>query len=49
MSEKAASDAVTEVARLLKLDFIKDEWPEFVEMMGGNEPPIADDGIGKTP
>lgn len=34
MSEKAAADAVTEVADLLKIDYIKDEWTEFQEMMG---------------
>lgn len=49
MSEKAVADDVTKIAKLLKLDYIKDEWTEFEEMMGVNSRPIADDGSGDTP
>ena len=44
MSEHAASEAVTEIAKLLKISYIKDEGTEFLEMMGVKISKLPDDG-----
>jgi hypothetical protein len=49
MSEKAAADAVTEVAELLKIDYIKNEWTEFQEMMGVKVSEHPDNDGGEAP
>ena len=49
MSEHAKNDAVTDIAKLLNLDYIKDEWIEFQEMMDLKVQTPADEGSSESP
>ncbi len=49
MSEHAKNDAITDIAKLLNLDYIKDEWIEFQAMMDLKVQTPADEGSSESP
>ncbi len=49
MSEKAKTDAVIKIGKFLKLNYIKDDWTEYLEMMDVKMQSPTDDSNDESP